>query len=151
MLAAMDPTLREARLPDVPRLCALAGQLGHPLDEETARARWDEVHREGLALVLAEREEAGVVGWAEVRVEVGLISGRQARVTAIVVEEGARRHGVGRALLAWAERFAAAHGCAKAYLTTNVQRLEAHAFYERLGWARRKTSHVYGKDLGGRP
>jgi len=151
MLAGMDLILREARLPDIPRLCALAAQLGHPLDEETARSRWEEVHASGLALVVAERAGAGVVGWVEVRVEVALLAGRQARVTALVVEEAARRAGVGRALLAWAERFAGARGCAKAYLTTNVQRHEAHAFYERLGWARRKTSHVYARVLADRP
>lgn len=67
------------------------------------------------------------------------------QITLLVVDERARRHGVGRALVAAAEQWARDHGCRRIVVTTALHRAEAHAFYESVGY--RQTGRRYGKDF----
>lgn len=57
-----------------------------------------------------------------------------ARITTLVVADDARRRGVGRRLVAFARHLASEAGCDKLELTTGVNRREAHAFYEAVGF-----------------
>lgn len=57
------------------------------------------------------------------------------------------RNGVGRALVASAEAWALGNGFSSIGVRSNVARVESHPFYERLGFARTKTQHVYSKTL----
>jgi GNAT superfamily N-acetyltransferase len=67
------------------------------------------------------------------------------RLTALVVTERARHGGIGRALVAAAERLLAARGCALVEVTSNRRLTDAHAFYGRLGYD--TTSLRFKKDL----
>lgn len=49
-----------------------------------------------------------------------------------------RSKGLGGEMMAWAMGQCRARGCGMAQLTSNKKRLDAHRFYERLGW---KKSH----------
>jgi GNAT superfamily N-acetyltransferase len=57
---------------------------------------------------------------------------------------------VGRALVAEVEGWASARGLREVSVRSNVARAESHPFYERLGYVRAKTQHVYRKVLAGR-
>jgi GNAT superfamily N-acetyltransferase len=140
--------IRPATAADVGRLTELAGHLGYAVTEEDIRERIVLLRGDDHAVSVAATPAEGVVGWVEVRLEQAILTRRRCRVTGLVVSPAARRGGVGRALLAWAESWARARGCQEAYLTTNVQRADAHAFYDALGWERRKTSHVYVRSVG---
>lgn len=52
----------------------------------------------------------------------------------VAVASTQRGHGIGRALMDHAAAYAAAAGCYKLMLSSNLQREEAHAFYQRLGY-----------------
>jgi GNAT superfamily N-acetyltransferase len=56
------------------------------------------------------------------------------RITAFVVTAGARGQGIGRRLIEEIERYARDTGCARIEVTSAAPRLEAHAFYTRLGY-----------------
>ncbi|HEY9227767.1 MAG TPA: GNAT family N-acetyltransferase, partial [Gemmatimonadaceae bacterium] len=47
-----------------------------------------------------------------------------------------RGQGVGRALVAAAEQSLVSAGCGLIEITSNDRRVDAHAFYEHLGYAR---------------
>ncbi|HVG93593.1 MAG TPA: GNAT family N-acetyltransferase [Planctomycetota bacterium] len=151
MTEATTYQLRNAGGSDAKRIAALAQQLGYPVPVTTVHQRLVLLDPAEHAIGVAARMKEGVIGWVEVCLEETLTSGRRCRVTGLVVDQAARRQGVGRALLGWAERWARTHGCDELYLTTNEQRQEAHAFYERLGWHLRKTSHVFAKGAGPLP
>jgi GNAT superfamily N-acetyltransferase len=61
--------------------------------------------------------------------------GWRALVEGVRVDEGVRGSGVGRALIEWAIARARERGCHVVQLTTDKTRLEARAFYEKLGFA----------------
>lgn len=73
-----------------------------------------------------------------------LTGGERAQIEAVRVREGQRGSGVGEALVNWAVEQARERGCRLVQLTTNVDRVDAQRFYERLGF---RPTHV-GMKLG---
>ena len=67
------------------------------------------------------------------------------RITMLAVAERLRGQRIGSALVAGAEKRLAAKGCGLIEVTSNVKRLRAHAFYERLGYGR--ASYRFAKTL----
>jgi GNAT superfamily N-acetyltransferase len=59
---------------------------------------------------------------------------RQAMLDAVVVARSHRGQGVGGAMLRQALHIAAASGCYKMTLSSNLKRVDAHRFYEDLGF-----------------
>jgi GNAT superfamily N-acetyltransferase len=57
-----------------------------------------------------------------------------AQVESVSVAKSARSRGVGTAMMQWALDEARRRGCLRVQLTTNVARVDAHRFYERLGF-----------------
>lgn len=53
----------------------------------------------------------------------------------MVVAENFRRKGIGRALFSELENRARARGCSQIHLVTERRRVDAHAFYESLGFS----------------
>ncbi len=68
-----------------------------------------------------------------------------AQITMLVTDEAHRGRGVGRALVSAAEDWARERGCARIVVTTALHRADAHAFYEKTGYAH--TGRRYGKDF----
>jgi GNAT superfamily N-acetyltransferase len=144
----MQPSveIRRATVADAAEIARLAGELGYPTTPE--------VMTRGLTALLANDHHhvavaAGderLLGWMHVEHRVSL-GGDRAELRGLVVDSAARRHGLGRRLVAVAEQWARAQGLASLTVRSNVVREQSHPFYESLGYARRKTQHVYGKKL----
>jgi GNAT superfamily N-acetyltransferase len=66
-------------------------------------------------------------------------------VQALVVDDLARGRGIGEVLMGEAEAWAARRGLAATSLYTRTDRDRAHAFYERIGYRLKGTSHLMGR------
>lgn len=66
---------------------------------------------------------------------------RSAVIEDVVVDPAWRRRGVGRLMMDHALRLAGEKGCYKAVLSSNLERRQAHAFYESLGFERHGYSY----------
>jgi GNAT superfamily N-acetyltransferase len=64
----------------------------------------------------------------------------------LCVDEGMRRQGVGRAMMAFAMSYAEANGCYKLALSSSSTRARAHDFYRSLGFSQHGVS--FGVDPG---
>ena len=141
-------TIRTARAGDDARIAHLAGQLGYPASEEEVRRR-----REGIEgdphhrLFVADLPEVEVAGWAHVFFYPNVQSEPRVEVAALVVDEGCRGRGVGKALMARTEQWAAESGCDGVSLRSNVIRDGAHRFYRKLGYSIVKTQHAFRRKL----
>jgi GNAT superfamily N-acetyltransferase len=60
--------------------------------------------------------------------------GTRAQVESVRVAAARRGQGIGREMMLWAIQRARARGCRMLQLTTHGERLDAHRFYERLGF-----------------
>jgi GNAT superfamily N-acetyltransferase len=132
----VDLDLRNATPADADEVAVLLGALGYPCDPEDAAERIAAVlHNDRQALLLARRRGVAC-GLLSLDFMYYLPLGTATcRVTALVVSDDARGHGVGRALLRDAERRARAGGAARLEVTSAGHRTEAHAFYRACGFS----------------
>jgi N-acetylglutamate synthase-like GNAT family acetyltransferase len=139
--------IRPALLADVPRLAELSGVLGYPVAVDELAARVARLlGRDGDVLLVAER--AGqVVGWIHGAEQELVESGRRCEILGLVVDPEHRRSGTGGRLVVAVETWAYQRDLEEVSVRSAVTRAESHPFYERLGFARVKTQHVYRKQV----
>ncbi len=104
-------------------------------------AAFDEIERDpNNELWLGERD-GEVIAMLQLTLIPGLSRGgmKRALVEAVRVRADLRGQRIGEALMAHVEERAKAAGCGLIQLTTDKKRLDAHRFYERIGYV---ASHV---------
>jgi GNAT superfamily N-acetyltransferase len=148
---AASTEIRRAQVDDAAEMTRLSVQLGYPLSP-------GEMARRLAALLTNERHHVAVatggrhvVGWMHVEHRSTLEGGERAELMGLVVDESTRRQGLGRELVAAAERWAVSRGLASLTVRSNAARELSHPFYEALGYSRDKTQHVYSKPLTSSP
>lgn len=144
--ADLEIHVREALASDAERIGALCVQLGYetPLVHvERMLARRSDDDEVFVAIV----PRIGTIGWIAVNTVESLTGSRSANIGGLIVEDEYRGVGVGALLLSRAERWARERKCPRLCLRTNVLRERAHGFYERQGYALKKTQHFYEKPL----
>lgn len=128
--------VRLAQPADVPALARLVTALGFPATPDELAPRLTGMQDAGEVVLVATDDDDAVVGLLTVHVTPVLHRPTPVgRLTALVVAEPMRGAGVGRALVTEAERMLAARGCGLVEVTSNQQLTDAHAFYQRLGYA----------------
>ena len=92
-------------------------------------------------LVVAEDPAGRVVGTQQLTVLPGLARSGATRlqIEAVRVSADLRGNGLGGEMIAWAVDFGRSRGCRLVQLTSDASRIDAHRFYERLGFT---SSHV---------
>lgn len=141
--------IRLARVADAHELARLFTQLGHPTSADDVDSLWGVWEDAGNAAIVAGHRNGGAAGDRSAvhdgallgAVTIGLIHVLHrrhpvGRITSLVVDERSRGMGIGRSLVAEAERALIARGCRLIEVTSNLRRADAHAFYERLGYER---------------
>lgn len=138
--------IRAARSSDVPELVRLFSELGYEMAPGVLSQRWAAFAASGETALVAVDESANerLLGVATLHATPVLHrAGPVGRVTALVVDVTLRGHGIGKALMAAAERWAAELGCVLLEVTSNQRRVDAHKFYEGLGFER--TSYRFAR------
>jgi GNAT superfamily N-acetyltransferase len=142
-----DLVVRRAKTADAAHVAELSGILGYPVDRETIKSRLEQLRgREDHVVFIADMN-GEVVGWIHGAEHELLVAGRMAEILGLVVAEGRRAGGVGRRLVEAVEQWARGRGLKDVSVRSNVVRPESHSFYERIGYPRLKTQHVYRKRL----
>ena len=141
--------IRDASAADAAEVARLLALLGHTAPPGNHAARLAAHLALGERVLVASRSPAAsapLLGVATLHVTPMLHrAGPVGRITALVVDDDARGQGVGRALVDAAESQLATQGCPLIEITSNRQRTDAHAFYERLGYT--ATSFRFAKTL----
>src|SRR5439155_2922627 len=129
--------IRDAELDDAAELAVLMCELGY----ETKRAEMET----RLKLILSNPAYKTFVAILDGRL-CGMIgtftypsyehNDSGGRILALVTSSAARRRGIGRALVATAEKDFAQRGVGRVALDTRLTREDAHKFYESLGYER---------------
>jgi GNAT superfamily N-acetyltransferase len=138
--------IREATEDDAEALADLLTQLGYPTTPEQAAARLGRILPDRAWTTLLVEEDGRVLGFGGIQVSPSYEHDTPvAKIVAMVVDASARRRGVGAELVSALEGRAAAAGAGKIVVTSASRRADAHAFYEKLGYAR--TGLRFGKEL----
>lgn len=131
----MALTIGPAVVAEAEALAELLTQLGYPSSPDEVRQRLGSWAADPLSSVLVARDGAKPLGCVAVHARPYFErDGRWARIQALVVHATGRRRGIGRALVAAAERQALDWNCQVIEVTSSRRRADAHAFYPELGY-----------------
>ena len=135
MTTAETLIIREACEEDSFQLVHLLAELGYPVTVEfvAQQLRTFAEGRLGWMFVAAEGETiVGLVSYHQYPFY--HMPGLYGRVTGLVVDDRYRRQGIGKKLMDFIEQFAREQGAVRMELNSAYRRVEAHAFYESLGY-----------------
>ncbi len=143
----MPHVIREARSADADAISRLITALGYTLGPEEVIGRLA-VHADGVGKVLVAEENGSVFGFLSFHaIPLFHQTGTLGRVTAMAIDPGHHRRGIGRLLVAAAEKIAVEGGCRKMEVTSGDHReQDAHLFYQSLGYG--TDCRRFLKDLG---
>jgi GNAT superfamily N-acetyltransferase len=137
--------IRSARADDAGELARLTSQLGYPTEPEVMRCRLERILSSPTDRLLVAPGSQGLLGWIHgFRVQL-LESEYRVEIGGLIVDEGARRRGIGRRLVEALEAWARDQGVAELGVRCRVEREESHRFYESLGLKPTKTQRVFRK------
>src|SRR5215203_7367835 len=145
----MKLAFRNARNEDLPVIVRMLAddflgkqreKLDNPLPESYRNAFHEIDADSNNELVVAELDGA-VVGILQLTFtpSISYQGGKRCTVESVRVDSAQRGKGIGRKMMLWAIERAKEKGCISMQLTTNNDRIDAHRFYEQLGFA---ASHV---------
>ena len=133
---------------DAGAVANLTSQLGYPATEADITRRYALIHdRSDGRLIVALDVNAVVVGWIHVQALSMLEADQRAEIWGLIVADTVRGSGVGRLLVEAAEEWAVKRGLDIMGVRSNTLRVEAHAFYEHLGYEVVKTQKAFRKNL----
>jgi len=141
---------RPARLEDVPGLADLVTQLGYPTEPRAMEERVDRLLARPLVhrVVVAPGPMGGkLLGAVHATRRETIESDDHVEISGLVVDAQARGTGVGKLLVASAERWARDLGLRVIRVRSNVARAGAHQFYQRLGFRVLKQQLAFIKEL----
>jgi GNAT superfamily N-acetyltransferase len=147
--AASAVRVRAATLQDVASIRNLLQQLGYDVSEVEVARRVGLLERERnhLLLVAADDSDKPLAVLHAFRRD-ALEKSPQVTVQSLVVDASARRLGTAKLLMKAVEDWAITQGVPEVGLSTRIDRAEAHAFYEAIGYARVSAAHLYAKTPG---
>lgn len=132
-----------------PDLVAAFTRLVHQLSRTSPPPTIDDlkdmVEAPGTRLLLA-IDDGGHIAGSLTLVVFRIPTGVRAWIEDVVVDDGARRQGIGAALIQHAQRLAAEAGARTVDLTSRPSREAANRLYTKLGFERRDTN-VYRLEL----
>nr|WP_307044974.1 GNAT family N-acetyltransferase [Agromyces ramosus] len=143
--------MRRATLRDVDAILRLLGDdavsagrgdLNRPEDRPAYERAFAAIDRDPAQLLLvAESEADGVMGTMQLTLIPGMArrGAMRLQIEAVRVRSDRRSGGIGGRMIRWAMDAAPGVGAALVQLTSDAARVDAHRFYERLGFA---PSHV---------
>lgn len=144
--------IREARAEDAAEIARLTTQLAGAsadavLAPQTLARRLDRILEHPMHAVFVAAAEDALRGFVAAEHRLLLQFGERIELIALVTDADVRRQGVGRALVAATERWATRRGVTEMVVRSSLNRDAAHPFYRGLGYAHRKTQHVYTRML----
>ena len=141
-------TIREAHSEDAEAIAGLSGELGYPSSAAQTVERLNALlDKKENGVFVAASPDGRAVGWIHVFITHRVESGPFAELGGFVVTAECRGRGIGKNLMAEAERWVAQRGISKMRIRSRSTRLDARAFYEGLGYRVGKTQHVFEKSL----
>lgn len=148
MIADLD--IRPARDEDAAVMAGLAATLGYPVTEEVLRSRVRVIAGcPADRLLVAVIPGGRVVGWLQAHASNRVHSGRVVEIVGLVVDQGARRQGVARRLVAEARHWAETRSADLLVVRSDLRRTESHRLFPALGFRLNKRQAVYRIDRPG--
>jgi GNAT superfamily N-acetyltransferase len=135
--------LRDACFEDSERLSVLARQLGYPVATTEVASRLVKYSGNPSERVIVAVKDGEVIGWTSAGIVDHFYTPIYVEISGLVVDESSRGSGAGKFLVDEVKRWTVEKGITLLRLRANVIRKDAHRFYEREGFKRRKEQVMF--------
>lgn len=141
----MSVTIREYKNTDYQGLMVLLGDVYEStIPQDTLEAKY---LSETKSILVAVDDNSRIVGCTFVEIQYDYVRPHKiAFITYVAVDEKCRKQGIGKSLVHAVENICRERECTAIELTSANYRTGAHAFYESLGFTRKKTT-VFIKEI----
>lgn len=135
----MKVIIREYQSEDYTQLIELLNKVyNSEIDQITLENKYLSDYR---SILIATDNDNNVLGCTFTEIQEDFVRpNRILYVTYVAVDEKYRKNGIGRMLMNEAENFCKRYECSAIELTSANFRVEAHSFYESLGFTKKKTT-----------
>lgn len=141
----MSPLVRAAAPADAEAIAAMIAELGYAVTAEQVAARLGAIEEAGQSVLVAEID-GRVVGCLSTSTMIVLHRPAPVgRISMMVVDERYRSRGIGAQMVSAAEELLGRKACQLVEVTSNLRRVDAHRFWERIGYER--TSARFAKQV----
>ena len=127
----------------ISQITTLVDQLGYPAKLSTIKKRFQTLNKLKNHKLLIAIDGDQLLGWIHLEIVHAILYDTRVEIRALVVDQSARRSGVGKKLVLMAKQWAKKKKIKTIYLRTNIKRKGAHKFYEHIGFSKTKTSYKY--------
>ena len=147
--AVAKTKIRGAMLSDASDIASLCDQWGYPMSAERCLDCLEYLlGNDRDSIFVAINGSDRLVGWVHAQSRTIISPADAAEIVGIIVDQNARRQGIGRKLIDACEQWARENGFEKLNVKSNAVRPEAHEFYPGIGFELVKTQRSYCKKIG---
>ena len=137
--------IRRATAGDAADIARLIDELGYAVTDAEVEARLEAISQARQSILVAELSGAVVGCLSTSTMTVLHRPAPVGRISMMVIDQTLRGRGIGPHIVEAAERLLADKGCQLVEITSNLRRVDAHRFWERLGYER--TSARFAKQV----
>jgi len=139
--------IRVADLKDAEPINKLSIQLGYAATDEQIQTRLKEILNHDDNCVFVAFENENIIGWIHGFYSLRVESVSFVEIGGLVVDENYRRKGVGQMLVKKIIDWSRLRNIKKVRVRCNTMRIEAHTFYNEIGFAESKEQKIFDLDL----
>ena len=142
-----DFIIRKIELKDAGELCKICSEeMGYECAPALVKSKIEKLDLKREAVFVAE-EESQLLGFIHVERYEVLYFESMANILGLAVKKDFQKQGLGKALLLAAENWAQKNGIYLMRLNSGINRIDAHGFYEHLGYDSEKEQKRFVKNL----
>ena len=153
------PVVRKITIDDAEDICKICSQeMGYECAPTLVKSKIEKLDSKREAVFVAEMEtskgqeffhraESQLVGFIHVERYDVLYFESMANILGLAVKKDFQKQGLGKALLLAAENWAQKNGIHLMRLNSGINRIDAHGFYEHLGYVSEKEQKRFVKNL----
>lgn len=130
---------------DVTSLSYLVFQLGYSGDDTKTSNRLSKILKQNDHCVYTAEVNEQIVGWIHAFITYRVESDAFVEIGGLVVDDKHRKQGIGKALVDAVIDWAKEKNMPKVRVRCNIIRDDAHAFYEQIGFEKKKEQNIFDK------
>ena len=139
--------VRKISIEDAAAICKICSQeMGYECAPALMKSKIEKLDSKREAVFVAE-EESRLLGFIHVERYEVLYFESMANILGLAVKKDFQKQGLGKALLLAAENWAQENGIYLMRLNSGINRIDAHGFYEHLGYVSEKEQKRFVKNL----
>ena len=142
-----DFIIRKIELKDAGELCKICSEeMSYECAPALVKSKIEKLDSKREGVFVAE-EESQLLGFIHVERYEVLYFESMANILGLAVKKDFQKQGLGKALLLAAENWAQKNGIHLMRLNSGINRIDAHGFYEHLGYVSEKEQKRFVKNL----